>query len=77
LKKALSAKVFQRVADKVIMAAKKTEKSAKLNPTEVATILRGISREQHKGMKPGGFHSSPKGKRGYTRKTKHKKGEEV
>lgn len=56
------------------MAAKKTEKSAKLEPLEVATILRGISREQHKGMKPGGFHSSRKGERGYNRKTKHKKG---
>ena len=31
-----------------------------------------ISREVHKDMKQGGFHSSPKGSKGYNRKEKHK-----
>lgn len=31
-----------------------------------------VSREIHKDMKQGGFHSSPKGSKGYNRKEKHK-----
>ena len=52
------------------MAEKKPNKTESVN---VITLLRRASRELHKGMKPGGFHSSPKGKKGYDRKRKHKK----
>ncbi len=41
-------------------------------PIDVAKILRRISREEHKGMKRGGPQGTKKGKRGYSRKTKHK-----
>jgi len=34
--------------------------------------LKKASREIHKGMPKGGRHGPPKGKKGYTRKVKHK-----
>jgi hypothetical protein len=52
--------------------ARKKNKSVKLEAADVASVLRAASRELHKGMKPGGFHSTRKGAKGYTRKTKHK-----
>jgi hypothetical protein len=39
---------------------------------DIARILRRISREENKGMKPGGPQGTKKGKKGYTRKAKHK-----
>ncbi len=39
---------------------------------ETIKSLKKASRELHAGMKRGGFQSTRKGKRGYTRKTKHK-----
>jgi len=41
---------------------------------EKIKAIRKASREIHAGMKRGGRHGSPKGKKGYTRKVKHKKG---
>lgn len=40
---------------------------------EVVNIIKKAARELHKGMKKGGFHSTKKGAKGYSRKTKHKK----
>ena len=54
------------------MAAKNSSKNPKLEPSDIARIVRGRSRVQNKGMKTGGFHSTPKGKKGYSRKQKHK-----
>jgi hypothetical protein len=39
---------------------------------ELVKLIKKASRELHKGMKRGGFHSPPKGKKGYTRKEKHR-----
>ena len=43
-----------------------------MDAKERAKIIRGKARELHKDMPQGGFHSKPKGRKGYTRKTKHK-----
>lgn len=39
---------------------------------EKAKAIRRAARELHRGMPQGGRHGSPKGKRGYTRKAKHR-----
>ncbi len=39
---------------------------------DIAKHLRARSRKLHMGMPRGGFHTAPKGKKGYTRKRKHK-----
>ena len=41
---------------------------------DVVKILRRASRELHKGMRPGGPQGTKKGKKGYTRKAKHRGG---
>lgn len=43
-----------------------------MDAKDLAKALRRISREQHKGMPRGGFHTTKKGAKGYTRKRKHK-----
>jgi len=43
-----------------------------MDTKETLKAIKRASREIHKGMKRGGRHGSPKGKRGYTRKVKHK-----
>ena len=44
------------------------------NTLDIGKLLRQVSREENKGMKPGGPMGSKKGKRGYSRKAKHNKG---
>jgi hypothetical protein len=39
---------------------------------DIVRAIKARSRKLHKGMPKGGFHSAPKGKKGYTRKLKHK-----
>jgi len=43
------------------------------NTPKIAKDAKRISRDLHKGMKPGGPMGTKKGDSGYTRKTKHKK----
>ena len=47
---------------------------SKTNTLDIGKLLRQVSREENKGMKPGGPIGSKKGKRGYSRKAKHNKG---
>jgi len=57
----------------------RTQGPGKKVPDTVKQLKR-ISREQHKGMPTGGPHGTKKGKKGYTRKQKHKdlsEGEEL
>ncbi len=46
----------------------------KPKPFDTGKALRKVSRDEdpHKGKRRGGFHGTPKGKAGYTRKEKHK-----
>jgi len=46
-----------------------------MKTADIVKAVRRAAREIHKGMKRGGPHSSPKGKKGYTRKAKHPKRE--
>ena len=52
------------------------EKEMKYSNTSVKdstlSVIRKVSREINKHMPRGGRQGTPKGKRGYTRKTKHK-----
>jgi hypothetical protein len=47
------------------------ENDMALSDAEKVKVIKAASREIHKGMPKGGFHSPRKGKKVYTRKAKH------
>jgi hypothetical protein len=40
--------------------------------TRIIKLIKKAARELHKGMPTGGLHGTKKGKKGYSRKEKHK-----